>query len=496
MKKADSKSAVGLSEIEASISLGHENGTELGGDLASPQNQPEFDDYDQTAATLRLLWENRRCLGRIAGVGLVISTLVAFLIPSRYQSVARLMPPDTQSASGGLAMAAAAVSGGETGAGGLGGMASGLLGFKSTSDLMVGVLSSRTVQDKLIQKFDLRKVYWDRRMEDARKDLVARTDVSIDRKSQIITIAVTDKSPQRAEAMGQAYGEELNRTLADVSTSSARRERIFLEGRLQAVSHDLEVAEKEFSQFASKNSAIDIKEQGKAMVDAAAILQGQYIAARSELEGLRQIYTDSSVRVRSVQARVAELENQLMKVGGKDESSSLDKMTGAGSLYPSLRKLPLLGVTYADLFRRTKVQEVVFETLTQEYELAKVQEAKEIPTVKVLDPPNLPERKSFPPRLLFMLVGTTMALGCGATWIFGRTMWEQMDPANPKLVLAQEVFSAVRSGIPWASRNGFKHGLGSEARVIQSDAGIANLQPSSASVRRTAPEGTRRSEKP
>src|SRR5208283_1607650 len=239
-------------------------------------------------------------------------------------------------------------------------------------------------------------VYGARRMEDARRSLAACTDVSVDRKSQIITITVTDTSPPRAAAMAQAYVEELNRTLSKVSASSARRERIFLEGRLQAVNQDLEAAEKAFSQFASKNTAIDIKEQGKAMVEAAATLQGQLIAARSELEGLRQIYTDRNVRVRSVQARVAELENQLKIVGGKDESNSLEKVAPGDSLYPSIRKLPMLGVPYADLYRQTKVEEAVFETLTQEYELAKVQEAKEIPTVKVLDSPNLPEKKSFP----------------------------------------------------------------------------------------------------
>ena len=96
----------------------------------------------------------------------------------------------------------------------------------------------------------------------------------------------------------------------------------------------------------------------------------------------------------------------------------------------------------------------MFETLTKEYELAKVQEAKEIPTVKVLDPPNLPEKKSFPPRLLFMLLGTVLAFACGVTWVFGRTMWEQTDPADPGIVLAQEVFDTVRKAMPWASRNG------------------------------------------
>ena len=239
-----------------------------------------------------------------------------------------------------------------------------------------------------------------------------------------------------------------------MSTSSARRERIFLEGRLQAVNQDLEAAEKEFSQFSSRNAAIGIKEQGKAMVDAAAPLQGQHIAARSGPEGLRQLDADSNARVRALQARVAELESQLAKVGGKDESASLEKATQDDALYPWIGKLPLLGVSYADLYRKTKAQETLFDALTQEYELAKVQEAKEIPTVKVLDPPNLPEKKSFPPRLSLMLLGTVLALSCGVAWVFGRTRWERTDPSNPGKVLAQEVFDSVKAAMPWASRSG------------------------------------------
>jgi len=392
-------------------------------------------------------------LACVAVAGMLLSVIVALLIPKRYHSVARLMPPDNQS-SAGLSMAAAALSGG--GALGLGGLASEMLGLRSNSDLVVGVLASRTVADNLIQKFDLRKVYGVSRMEEARKVLAARTDTSIDRKSQIITIEVTDKDPHRAAALGQAYIEELNRLVAEVSTSSARRERIFLEGRLQAVNQDLEAAEKEFSQFASKNTAIDIKEQGKAMVEAAAILQGQLIAARSELEGLRQIYADNNVRVRSVQARVVELETQLNKVGGKDGGTSPQTAPQSDSVYPSIRELPLLGVPYADLYRKTKVQEAVFETLTQEYELAKVQEAKEIPTVKVLDPPNLPEKKSFPPRTLIVLLGTALAFTCGVTWVFGRALWAAVDPADPGKVFAHEVFDTVRATIPWSWRDGFK----------------------------------------
>jgi capsule polysaccharide export protein KpsE/RkpR len=418
-----------------------------------PKMLPELGARELSSNTLvylRLLWTNRTVLLRIGTYALLASTLIAFLIPSRYASRARLMPPDNQSSSG-IALAAAAMSGT---AGSLGGMASDLLGMKSTSDVFVGILSSRTVQDKLIQQFDLKRLYRDRRMEDARKDLAAHTDISVDRKSQIISISVTDKSPQRAAAMTQAYVEELNRLVAELSTSSARRERIFLEGRLQAVNHDLEAAEKNFSQFASKNTAIDVKEQGKAMVEAAATLQGELIAAQSQYEGLREIYTDDNVRVRSVKARIGELQRQLEKLGGKGESATAVSAQPDGSMYPSIRKLPLLGVTYADLYRSTRIQEAVLESLTKEYEMAKVQEVKEIPTVKVLDNAHIPDKRSFPPRVLVILVGTVFAFAAGTAWVFGKTAWDATDAGDPRKAFAQEVFTTVKAGLPHFSRNG------------------------------------------
>ena len=417
---------------------------------------------EESIVYLRLLWERRLFLFRVAACALLASTLIAFLIPPRYESTARLMPPDSQSSSA-LATAAAAISGG---AGGLGGIAGELLGLKSTSDTFVGILSSRTVQDQLIQQFDLKKLYSIRRMEDTRRALADRTAISVDRKSQIISITVTDKSPERAAAMAQAYVEQLNHLVAELSTSAARRERIFLEGRLQAVTKDLEDSEKDFSQFASKNTAIDIKEQGKAMVEAAATLQGQLIAAESEYEGLKQIYTDNNVRVRSIRARIDELKHQLEKLGGKGESATTVSDQPSDSFYPSIRKLPLLGVTYADLYRRTRIQEAVLETLTKEYELAKVEEAKEIPTVKVLDAANIPDKKSFPPRLLVIFFGTTLAVAGAITWVFGSTLWRETDSRDPRKVFAQEVFSTVSARVHMFSQNG--SGTRSDAKTFWS----------------------------
>ena len=331
---------------------------------------------------------------------------------------------------------------------GLGTAASNLLGLKSTGNFFVGILQSRTVEDDLIDKFDLRKLYRDRLREDARADLAKNTAISEDRKSGIITVQVTDKVPERAAEMAQEYIEELNLVVTQLNTSSAHRERVFLEERLGQVRQDLESAEKGFSEFASKNTAIDIEAQGKAMIEAAATLEGQFMAAQTELQGLKEIYTDNNVRIRTTQARVDEIQRQLQKLGGKSGSPSQPEPKDDGSLYPSIRKLPLLGVSYADLYRNTKVQEAVFETLTQEYELAKVEEAKETPSVKAIDLPDVPGKKTSPHRLLIVLGGTFFVLLCGAGCVLAEDHWGQIDPQDPGKILAQEVFESMKGYVP------------------------------------------------
>jgi uncharacterized protein involved in exopolysaccharide biosynthesis len=378
---------------------------------------------------------------------LLVGVVVAFALPVRYESTTQLMPPDTQSGSG-MAMLAALSS--RTG-GALEGVSGDLLGVKSSGALFVGILTSRTVQDRLIERFDLRKVYGYWLPEDARLKLRENTQISEDRHSGIIGITVSDRERGRAAGLAQAYVEELNRLVAELSTSAAHRERVFLEQRLTAVKQKLDEAAKEFSLFSSQNSAIDIKEQGRAMINAAAALSGQLIATESELSGLEQIYNPNNVRVKAVKARAAELRKKLAELSG---DSGDGRNSEAQAEYPTLRKLPLLGVTYADLYRQTKIQETVYETLTQEYELAKVQEAKETPSVKILDAPSIPGRRSFPPRLQVIFLGICLAVAGKGFWIVGREEWAGIDRQHPGKVFASEILQTANARMPWSPPNG------------------------------------------
>src|SRR5262249_15609893 len=147
------------------------------------------------------------------------------------------------------------------------------------------------------------------------------TEIEEDRKSNVITLTLTDYEPQFAAKMANAYVEELNRLAVDLNTSSARREREFLEDRLKTAQQDLARATSALSQFTSSNSMVDPQSEGKAVMEAAARLQGELIASETELKGLMQIYSPENIRVRTLRARIAELQSQLKKVVGPNGDS-------------------------------------------------------------------------------------------------------------------------------------------------------------------------------
>ena len=344
-----------------------------------------------------------------------------------------------------MGLAMNALSGGSMGggstsaAGGFAGTVGDLLGVQKPGALFIGILSSHTISDRIIDRFDLRKVYSKKTYLAARKKLLSRVDFEEDKKSGILTIVVTDYDRQRATAMAQAYIEELNTLLSQVNNSAASKERQFLGQRLVTVNAELVSTEKELSQFSSKNATLDPQDQGKAMLDAAAALQGQLIAAKSELSGLEQIYTSENVRVRSLRAHVAELEQQINSFSGKDYTGSTKLDPNA--LYPSLRQLPVLGQQYVDLYRRAKVDETVFELLTEAYETARVEEARDTPSVKVLDTPRLPEKPSNWSPPVLALIGLVLGFLFTSCWVVTDERWARDDPYR---LLLTEVSQALR----------------------------------------------------
>jgi capsule polysaccharide export protein KpsE/RkpR len=398
-----------------------------------------------------LLWKHRRLLARVTVVSLIASLCVAFAIPKQYKSVARIMPPDQQS--GPSAMMLAALASRTGGLGELGTLASSLLGGRATTALFINLLRSGTVSSHLIDRFNLQHVYHKRYRIDTAKRLAHYTTITDEKKSGVITIEVEDTDPVRARDLAQGYLDELNKLVNQTSTSSAHRERVFIEQRLQSVKNDLEQAQLDLSEFSSKSNAIDIKEQTRAMVDAGARVQGELLVEEAGLQSLRQIYGDGNVRVRETEARIASLRRDLDKLAGSSVSTmpetngknDISSDTGdKGELYPPLRQIPRLAVPYADLYRRVRVQETVFELLTQQYEMARIDEVKDIPVVSVIDPPGIPEKKSFPPRLLLSLLLTVICVTGASALILLRDRWLKLRPDDARRAFVTEVLSVVR----------------------------------------------------
>jgi uncharacterized protein involved in exopolysaccharide biosynthesis len=382
------------------------------------------------------LWHRRRWLAAVTGIGLICAISIALLIPNEYQSNAELMPPDPQSLTNTSVLNALTGQVSITPAGSI-------LNARTPSATSIGILSSRTVQDDIINSFNLRQIYHRKLYEDTRNILADRTTFDEDKKNGIISITVMDHDRYRARDITKAYIEELNKLLNSLSESSARREREFLEERLKSIKVELDESSRALGQFSSRNATLDYQQQGEATVDAAARLQGQLITAESDLSGLKAMYSDDNMRVRAARAGIDKLQSKLQQIGGEGDKMD-DSTLKPDQLFPSIRKLPLLGTTYYDLQRQVAMKESLYETLTKQYELAKVQEAKEIPAIKILDEPVVAERKSYPHRTLIVLFCTFASACVGAAWIFVCTLWNLTGECSPTKAFLARLYLRIR----------------------------------------------------
>jgi uncharacterized protein involved in exopolysaccharide biosynthesis len=391
-------------------------------------------------ALIRLLLGERVLLLKGIAVGALLFAVIGLIIPAKYESVAQLMPPNQSESAANMLLGAVADRAQD-----LVGLPGNLFGGKTSGALFVSILTSQTVEDDLVRQFDLRRVYWTRYWETARKKLEDNTTIAEDRKSGVIVIRVRDKSRDRAQEMCRAYVAELNRLSIQLNTSAARREREFLEQRLAVVKKQLDESARNLAQFSSANSTMDISAQAKAELETVAALQGRLIAAESQLGGLKQIYSDQNVRVLSLERNISELRRNLRLLTGQNSQPEGD----SDLPYPSLRNLPLVGVRYSDLLRRAKVDEAVYEILTKQYELARIEEAKDTPTVRLLDPPSFPERHISPRRTVLTALGALF--GCIVVGVF--VVWRTIRPENPHKKFILDAYDTLRDDIRKLKRN-------------------------------------------
>jgi uncharacterized protein involved in exopolysaccharide biosynthesis len=341
---------------------------------------------------------------------LVIAPLLAggvalgasFLISPSFTSVAQILTPQQ-----GQGSAAAALLGS---LGGLAGAAGGLAGVKNPADQWVGLLESRTIGDALIQRFKLRELYDVDYQFQARKELDNYSTFTAG-KNGLITIEVSDTSPQRAKDMAQAYIDELQKMSDQLAVTEAAQRRLFFEKQLRQAQANLVKAETALAE--SGVSPQVLKVNPEAAVGALAQLKAQITAQEVKLSVMRGSLTSASPDLQQAERELSSLRVQLQKASLNDAGTER-------------------GAEYIGRYREFKYQETLFDLLAKQYELAKVDEAKEGAVIQVVDTPSLPEWKSSPKRALIAAGAAVVTLLGLLIYAFSRAAIEAMvnDPDN------------------------------------------------------------------
>ena len=281
------------------------------------------------------------------------------------------------------------------------------------------LLDSRTVQDELITKLSLQEVYGSGQWEATRKHLKNNTAILEDPENGIVTLGVTDRSPQRAAAIAQEYIDELNRVAIRLDAQSASIQASFLKEQLARVDEELRQAEVNLSTFSSSNGVVDVEDQIDTTIETSVGLHRQLISEEADLQRLRTVYADGSPALRSAHARINELRREIEDVLGP--GSKRDATISGKELRfpPSMREMPLLGADHSDLDRIVEAKEDMVEALEVEYQCAQFDAANDLPVVIVLDAPGVPEKEFGPPSAWIILSGLCGSFLLAAAWAVG-----------------------------------------------------------------------------
>ncbi len=392
-------------------------GTALENGIAAPERRPETASRDEADA-IELLLVLARHKMRILQITLAVAllaTVISLLLPKMYTATTTLLPPQQRQSALNTMLGQIGVLSKLAGAGDL--------GLKNPADLFVAMLKSRTIEDNLINRFDLRKVYWIERYQDARKKLEGRSNISASDEG-VISVSVTDRDPKRAAAIANAYVDELHNLNQNLAITEAAQRRLFYEQQLKAERDELSAAELALKQVQQKSGLLQPDAQAKTVIASIADLRAQIASHQVQLQTMRSYATPNNPDLKRAETELAGLRGELGKLERNNTA------LGNGNIDIPARQLPEAELEYVRRSRELKYHEALYEFLGKQLEAARIDEGQNAILVQVVDRAVEPERKSSPKRLLIVLVsaGLAFVLACLGVLFLEALRRKQQDP--------------------------------------------------------------------
>jgi tyrosine-protein kinase Etk/Wzc len=362
-----------------------------------------------------LLVQNKRFILRFLVAAMVLSVVVALFLPVRYEAQVVLLPPATQNSS--IASALLGQLGNLGSLGSISAVAGGL-GVKTPTEMYVALLKSRTVEDATIQRFGLMSEYHEKRLSDARKVFERRANVIPGQKDGLIRITLEDRDPKRAAELANGYVEEFRKLSASLAITEAARRRLFFEQQLQPAKDQLAAAEEAMRNTQQATGVLQIDSQARALIESTAVLRAQVVAKQVQIQGMRSFATEENPDIVLAKQQLAALQSQLEHLAGSRKDTGSDIVLSKGRVTQS-------GMEYLRRYRDLKYHETVYELLTKELEIAKLDEAREGEIVQVVDAAVPPDKKSSPHRTLIVIGATLITFFVAVFWVIVREVLRQ-----------------------------------------------------------------------
>ena len=333
----------------------------------------------------------------------LLAVIFVLVVPSTYTATTTVMPPSQNSSM------SSALLGQLGGSSALASVAGAGLGIKNPSDMYVSLFLSRTIEDSMVQRFGLKDRYKKKKESDARTAFEKHTTVALGTKDGLIRITATDRDPKEAADIANAYVDEFRKLSATLAISEASRRRIFFEQQLLDAKENLTTAEEAMKHTEQSTGVLQIDSQARSLIESAANLRAQVVAKEVQLQGMRSYATEDNPDVVTAEQQLAALKAQLAKLAGTDQDSGSDFIVPKG-------KVPEAGMEYIRRLRDVKYYETISELIAKQFEIAKLDEARQGSIIQVVDAAVTPDTRSFPKRTITVLVATLLGFVVACVW--------------------------------------------------------------------------------